>query len=277
MMAYFMGIDIGSATSKGIVMKDGKSVAHYLLPSGVNYKLAAQNLAAELLSRVGLSREDIACTVATGQGSANVEYSDQQVADIRCCARGIYSLFPSVRTVIDVQGQSTQVLRLNDEGQVADFVISEKCASGSGRFLDIIANVLQIKLEEAGPLSLQSDNPVTFTTGCAVFGESEAVSRVSEGVAKEDILAGVHQALTDKIFALMGKVGLKERCAISGGGGLNIGLIKRIEEKLGVELLVPPQPQFVTALGAAIMAEGVWEVSQNRGDSQLRSSPPPEW
>ena len=254
-MAYFMGIDIGSSTSKGVITIDGKPEAYHLLPSGVNYKKAARELADELLRKVGLSLEDIACTVATGQGSANVEFCDRQVADIRCCARGIASIFPSVRTVIDVQGQSTQVLRLSEQGQVTDFVISEKCASGSGRFLDIIANVLQIKLEDVGPLSLKSESPVTFTTGCAVFGESEAVSRVSEGVAREDILAGVHQALAEKISSLVGRVGLEEKCAISGGGGLNVGLIKRVEEKLGVEILLPPEPQSVTALGAAIMAE----------------------
>jgi len=258
-MAYYLGIDIGSSTSKGVIAEDGSILARHLLPSGVNYRLAAQKLVDELLTKAGVTREDIACTVATGQGSANVELADQEVADIRCCARGIFSHFPSVRTVIDVQGQSTQVLRLSEVGQVADFAISEKCASGSGRFLDIIANVLQIKLEDIGPLSLESKNPVTFTTGCAVFGESEAVSRVSEGIAKEDIVAGVHQALAEKISALVGKVGLEERCAITGGGGLNIGLIKWIERKLGVELLVPPEPQLVTALGAAIMAEETYK------------------
>ena len=259
-MAYFMGIDIGSSTSKGVITCDGKPEAHHLLLSGVNYRTAARKLAEELLAKAGLSREDIACTVATGQGSANVEFSDRQVADIRCCARGIINIFPSARTVIDAQGQSTQVLRISDQGLVTNFAISEKCASGSGRFLDIIANVLQIKLEDIGPLSLKSENPVTFTTGCAVFGESEAVSRVSEGVAKEDILAGVHKALAEKIFALVSRVGLEERCAISGGGALNIGLIKRVEDKLGVELLVPSEPQYVTALGAAVMAEEASEV-----------------
>jgi len=160
-----------------------------------------------------------------------------------------------VRTVIDVQGQSSQVIRLNEKGQVINFAVSEKCAAGSGYFLDIIADVLQLELKDIGPLSLRSENPVTFTTGCVVFGESEAVSRVAEGISKEDILAGIHKALADKISALVDKVGLEEQCAISGGGGLNIGLIKRVEEKLGVQLLVPPQPQQITALGAAIIAE----------------------
>ncbi len=239
-MAYYMGIDIGSSTSKGVIACDGKLEASHLLLSGVNYRVAAHKLAEELLAKVNLSMKDIACTVATGQGSANVEFCDQQVADLRCCARGIISIFPSARTVIDVQGQYTQVLRLSEQGTIVDFTISEKCASGSGRFLDIIANVLQVKLEDIGSLSMKSQNPVKFTTGCAVFGESEAVSRVSEGVPREDILAGVHEALAGKISALVSRVGLEERCAISGGGALNTGLIKRVEDKLGVELLVPP-------------------------------------
>ncbi len=254
-MVWFMGVDIGSRTSKGVITKDGKLLAYHLLPSGVNYKAVAQKLRSELLTKLGLSPEDIAYTVATGQGAGSVLFSSQQVADIRCCARGISSVFPSVRTVIDIQGMSSQVIRLNERGQVTNFVVSEKCAAGSGRFLDIIANVLRIDLRDIGSLSLKSKNPVTFTTGCAVFGESEAISRVSEGISKEDILGGVHKALADKLSALIGRVGLEEECAISGGGALDVGLIKSIEEKLGVRLLVPPQPQFITALGAAIMAE----------------------
>jgi len=212
-------------------------------------------LRAELLAKTGLSPQDIAYTVATGQGSASVPYSDGEVTDIRCSARGINKIFPSARTLIDIQAQSSQIIRLNERGQVVNFVVSEKCAAGSGRFLEVIANVLQVELGDIGPLSLKSETPVTFTTGCAVFGESEAISRVAEGYTKEDILAGVHQALADKISALIQRVGLEEECALSGGGGLDIGLIKSVEEKLGVKLLVPEQPQMVTALGAAIMAE----------------------
>ena len=254
-MDWFMGIDIGSGTSKGVIIKDGKLKAYHLLPSEANYRAVAQKLSEELLAKLGLSPQDITSTTATGYGAGSVPFSNQQVADIRCCARGINSLFPSVRTVIDVQEMSSQVIRLDEKGQVTNFVVSEKCAAGSGRFLKIIANVLRIDLNDIGPLSLKSNNPITFTTGCAVFGESEAISRVSEGISKEDILAGVHKALANKLSALIGRVGLEEKCAISGGGGLNVGLIKSVEEKLGVQLLVPPQPQLVTALGAAIMAQ----------------------
>ena len=253
-MAWFMGVDIGSGTSKGVITKDGKLLAYHSLPSGANYRVAAQKLREELLARAGLVPEDIASTVVTGYGAGSVPFSAHEVADLRCCARGISAVFPSVRTVIDVGEQSSQVIRLSEEGQVINFVVSEKCAAGSGRFLNIIANVLRIDIKDIGPLSLRSKNPVTFTTGCAVFGESEAISRVAEGISKEDILAGVHKALADKISTLIDRVGLEKDCAISGDG-LDVGLIKSVEEKLGVQLLVPPQPQIITALGAAIMAK----------------------
>ncbi|MDP2931330.1 MAG: acyl-CoA dehydratase activase [Chloroflexota bacterium] len=253
-MTYFMGIDIGSGTSKGVITRDGKLLAYYLLPSGMDYRAVSQKLRDELLARAGISLKDIARAVATGQGSGMVPFADEQVTDLRCCARGINTIFPTARTIIGVEGQSSQVIRISEMGQVINFVVSEKCAAGSGRLLEVIANVLQIDLKDIGPLSLKSKNPVAFTTGCAVFGESEAVSRVAEGAAKEDILAGIHEALANKLSAMVDRVGLEKDCAMSGGGALNIGLIARIEAKLGIKLLVPPQPQIVTALGAAIMA-----------------------
>lgn len=254
-MSWFIGVDIGSGASKGVITRDGKPKAYHLLPSGVNYRGTAQRLIEELLAKGKLSPEDITYTIATGYGGGSVPFSNEQVDDIRCCARGISSIFPSVRTIIDIQGMSSQVIRLSEKGRVTNFAVSEKCAAGSGRFLNVIANVLRIDLDDIGLLSLKSKNPVTFTTGCAVFGESEAISRVSEGAAKEDILAGVHKALADKVSTLVDRVGLEKDCAISGGGALNLGLIKSVEEKTGIKLLVPPQPQFVTALGAAILAE----------------------
>lgn len=254
-MAWFMGIDIGSETSKGVITSDGKLKAYHLLPSGFNYQAVAQKLREELLAKAGLSPKEITYTIATGQGAGSVPFSNQQVVDIRCCARGIKSIFPAVRTVIDVGRQSSQVIRLNEEGQVANFVTSEKCAAGSGYFLQIAANVLRVELGDIGSLSLRSKNPVAFTTSCAVFGESEVISRVSEGISKEDILSGVHKALASKISALIDKVTLQKECALSGGGALNVGLIKSLEEEVGIQLLVPPLPQITIAFGAAIMAE----------------------
>jgi predicted CoA-substrate-specific enzyme activase len=254
-MAYFMGIDVGSRTTKGVIAYRSRVKTSHVIFSGNNYRRAAEKIREGLLSKAGLSAADIAYTVATGQQLDNLSFPFHKASDTRCCARGISSLFPEVRTVIDVQGQSTQIIRVDEKGKVVNFVVSERCAAGSGRFLEIIANVLRIDLEDIGSLSLKSQNPVAFTTSCAVFGESEAISRVAEGTPKEDILAGVHRALAQKISTLMDRVGFEEKCAISGGGGLDVGLIKAIEQELGLKLLIPQKPELVSALGASIMAQ----------------------
>jgi len=254
-MSWYMGIDIGSGTSKGVITKESELLAFHVLSSGADYRNTAQKLRQELLAKVQLSPEDITYTVATGQGSDFVPFSNEGVDDIRCSARGINNLYPSVRTVIDVGDQSSRVIRVSSEGKVTNFMVSERCATGSGQFLKIIAHVVRVDPDDIGPLSLSAKNPVTLTTGCAVFGESEAISRLSECASKEDILAGVHKALAKKISALIDTVGLELECAISGGGGLDAGLVKRVEEEMGIQLQVPPYPQAITALGAAIMAK----------------------
>jgi len=252
-MPLFMGIDIGSRTTKGVVLKDGEIAASHLVDSGSDYARAAGELRERLLALAKARAEDVAYTVATGQ-RVSLPFVDETVDDIRCCARGMFRWLPSVRTIIDIGSQSSQVIRVSERGSVTNFVVSEKCAGGSGRFLDVIANVLRVSIEEVSRLSLESQHPVVFSTGCAVFGESEAISRVAEGISKEDIAAGVHEAVAAKVAALVSRVGMEPGCAVSGGGGLNAGLVRKIEEKLGVRLLVPPQPQLVNALGAAIMA-----------------------
>lgn len=255
-MSMFLGLDIGSGTSKGVIIQDGTPIAYQILPSGVDYKAVSLQLRDELLAMVGnsITAADFTDAVATGHGAASADFCRRNESDIICCARGIYNLFPSVRTVIDIQRTYTQVIRLNAQGMVENFLINEKCATGSGCFLDIVSHVLRINLKDVGPLSLEARNPVSFTTGCAVFGESEAISRVSEGTSVNDILAGVHLSLANKISSLVDRLGLIMDCAITGGGALNAGLIKAIEEKLGFKLLLPDKPQFVNALGAAILA-----------------------
>jgi predicted CoA-substrate-specific enzyme activase len=254
-MKWFMGLDIGSTTSKGVITGTGHVPVYHCLPSKADYQAAAKALSAELLAKTGLDRWDIAATVFTGHSADGPPAKQQRIADIRCCARGTARLFPQARTVIDIQAMSGRVIRISPEGRVTEFISSELCAGGGGRFLEVMANILRVELDDIGPLSLKARKPVQFTTGCAVFAESEAISRVAEGAAKEDILAGVHQALADKLAALVERVGLAEGCALSGGSALDIGLIKALQEKLGINLLIPERPQFVTALGAAIMAE----------------------
>jgi predicted CoA-substrate-specific enzyme activase len=255
-MLYVAGIDIGSAFSKAVVMGDNKIIAYQVLPSGGNYKLTAEQVTEKTLTKAKLSLKDITYTVAIGYGSANVSLANHTASDISCLGRGVHYLFPNARTAIDIGGQFTRVLKLDGRGKATAFLLSEKCAAGSGRFLQVIARVLQIDLEDIGELSLKSKKRVDFNTGCAVFAESEAVSRIAEGASKEDILAGLHRTLAAKIQTMVARLGLEPDCAVVGGGAKDIGLVRSIEEGLGCRLLVPEEPRIVAALGAALVA---WE------------------
>jgi predicted CoA-substrate-specific enzyme activase len=249
-----MGVDIGAAYSKGVITRDLELVASYAIMSGANHRTSAQAIRSELIGKVHLTDNDIVETVATGYGADSVYFANQKANDIVCTARGINKVFPQARTVIDIASQSTRVTRLNEKGIVTNFTVSEKCAAGSGRFVEVIANILRIDLADFGPLAAQAKNPITFGTGCAVFGESEAITRTSEGIPKEDIAAGVNRALANKISSLVKKVRLEDPCAICGGAALNTSLVKAIEVELNTTVLLPPNPQIIAALGAAVIA-----------------------
>jgi len=254
-MACYVGIDVGSVATKGVVIHDGLMVFYHVIPSGFNYGAAAETMRRELLAKAGVSVDQVDGIVTTGCGAASAPFESQQASEIVCCARGAERIFPSVKTVISVGGQSSQVVRIGRGGKVADFVVSERCAAGSARFLQVMANVLRVDLADIGELSLRSRAPVSFSTGCAVFGETEAITRVAEGFPVEDILAGVHQSLAGKIASLVSKIGPAGECALCGGGALDIGLVRALEDTLGLRLLVPEQPQSVTALGAAVLSQ----------------------
>ena len=251
---FVLGIDIGSAFSKAVVCADGGIKAYAVIPSGRNYRETAERIRGEALARIGLFPRDLSFTVATGYGSATVEFSDQAVTDISCQAKGIHRLFPKVQTVIDIGGQFSKVIKIDESGRVTNFILNEKCAAGSGKFLQVIARLLHIEISDIGPRSLKSQKPVEFNTGCAVFAESEAVSRIAEGALVEDILAGVHKAMASKIVNLVERTGSVGICAVTGGGALDIGLVKAIEADLKITLFVPEAPQITAAYGAALVA-----------------------
>lgn len=253
-MSYYLGVDIGSAFSKAVVLKESELLFFEIIPSGGNYSLASDNVVNGVLEKAGLTREDISGAVATGYGSSSVSLPNRQVTDITCIGRGAFHLFPSVRTVVDIGGQYSRVIKLDGAGRNTSFLMSEKCAGGSGRFLQTIAHVLGIEFDEMGPLSMKSVNAVDFTTGCAVFAESEVISRVAEGAAVEDILAGAHNALAARIQSLIERLGMEKDITLCGGGAKDTGLTASISEALQTEPLVPEEPQIVAALGAALVA-----------------------
>jgi predicted CoA-substrate-specific enzyme activase len=253
-MAFVVGIDIGSAQSKGVVFGELGLLGSLECPSGGDFKLTADRIRRELLSQAGISTGDISRTVATGYGSKMVTFADEVKPDIVCHGKGVSSLLPSVRTVIDVGDLYTKVLRMDGQGSTHNFLMSGKCAGGSGRILQVIAKVLQIKVEEIGELSLKSKKRVEFNTGCAVFAESEAISRLSQEVTKEDLLAGIHRALAAQINSLAERLGVEQDVAMVGGGARDVGLVQAFKEITGHDILVPPSPHMTAALGAALIA-----------------------
>jgi (R)-2-hydroxyacyl-CoA dehydratese activating ATPase len=253
-MACVLGIDVGSSFSKAVVCENGRERSYAIAPSGGDYKGAVKSVVEDALKAAGLSMDHISRTVATGYGAAMADFADQTFTDISCHGAGIHHLFPSVKTVIDVGAQFSKAIGINEAGKVTNFVMNEKCAGGSGKFLHVIARILHITIDEIGPLSLTAVRPVEFTTGCAVFAESEAVSRIAEGYLAGDILAGVHKAMASKIVNLVTRLGLATDCAVTGGGAKDLGLVRAIETELGVKVMVPPEPRISAALGAALLA-----------------------
>ncbi|MBN1380964.1 MAG: 2-hydroxyglutaryl-CoA dehydratase [Deltaproteobacteria bacterium] len=252
---YFAGLDMGSAFTKAVVTCNKKMMASAVSPSGGNYLNAARRVLDESLSQAGIGFENLAGIVATGLGAGNCAFEARKVSDLSCQAMGCFCLFPSARTIIDIGGQFTKAARINPEGRLLDFLISEKCATGSGRFLQIIARILQINIEDIGPLSLKSQTPVEFSTNCAVFAESEAISRIAEGAAKEDILAGVHRAMASKVSMLVKRLKMEPDIVMSGGSSQDAGLVATVAQAVGMEILVPEKPMITAALGAACLAE----------------------
>jgi len=253
--ACFAGVDIGSAFIKAVLVSRQKIRASEMRPSGGHYKETAGGVLEAALSRAGVNRERLAGIVVTGVGAESAPFTARSVSDISCLARGCCFHFPAARTVIDIGGQFTKAAKLNPQGRVADFLISEKCAAGSGRFLQVMARILQIEWEAIGPLSLKSKTPVEFSTNCAVFAESETVSRLAEGARPEDLLAGVHRAMAAKVAMLVKRLKMEPVVVLTGGGAEDAGLVRAVSEALGLEVSVPETPRLTAALGAACLAE----------------------
>lgn len=252
-MGWYVGMDIGAFTTKAVLADDGKMVDSAVVPSESALAGSGKLVFEQILHKWGLCRKDLSAVVATGTGSKGNNFTSFITSDIVCAARGISAVAPDVRTLVDIGAQSTQIIWIGKGGTVAHFAANEKCATGSGRFLQVIANVIRTPIDELGALSLTSRQPVAFTTACAVFGESEAITRISEGTPKRDIVAGVHRSIAKKVASLISARGLEKECAVTGGGALDMGLIKQIGDRLGVQLRLLDTPQVICALGAAII------------------------
>jgi predicted CoA-substrate-specific enzyme activase len=248
-----MGIDIGSATAK-IVAVDGRGemVWHLLEPAEPRLEDQVARFLDQARRQAG-PLEGVAI-VATGYGRKLVPGAVRQVTEISCHARGVFSEFGRGGTLVDIGGQDSKVIALDPDGVIRDFAMNDKCAAGTGRFLEVMARTLEVDLDEMGRLSRQARSPVSVSSTCTVFAESEVVSLIAQGHAKDEIIAGLHNAIADRVASLVQRVGLAEPAAMTGGVAKNAGVVRALESKLGVRLLVPPEPQIVGALGAALIA-----------------------
>ncbi len=253
-MKYYAGLDMGSVSIKAVLIADGRMIASSLIPSGGHYKTGAEKVMSDVLSQAGLTYEALSGMTVTGLGAESSPFSARQISDISCQARGCHTLFPPAKTIIDIGGQFTKAAKITPQGRIADFLMSEKCATGSGRFLQVIARILHVPLDEIGPLSMQSEHPVEFSTNCAVFAESETISRIAEGARPADILAGVHKAMAAKVGMLVKRLKMEPDVVLTGGGGEDEGLAQAIGEALKLKILVPEKPRLTAALGAALWA-----------------------
>jgi predicted CoA-substrate-specific enzyme activase len=250
-----IGLDIGSLTTKVVVMDGDKIESSVIIPSGEEAESTARQAVEQALNGTGANLGD-GYIVSTGIGGKSISFAKQQKSITTCLARGISSLFPSARMLIDMGAESSTILKLNERGRLTDWLGHDKCAAGTGIFLQQMAKLMQMPLEQMAVLSLQAKSAAEITSTCAVFAESEVISHVHRDppTPREDIVAGVYSSVVGRLMALAKRVGIEKDVAVSGGVALNAGLVKILEAELGLQVLVPEKPQLVAALGAARIA-----------------------
>ncbi|RLI01712.1 2-hydroxyglutaryl-CoA dehydratase [Candidatus Bathyarchaeota archaeon] len=263
---YFAGIDIGSTFTKVVVVdSNGNIVSKIEVPTRAEQRKLANKVMVEALNKSNLSLDEIAYIVATGYGRFNVPFADRQVTELTCHARGINSIFPSVKTAIDIGGQDSKGLKVKD-GKLINFVTNDKCAAGTGRFLEVMADLLNLKVEDLGKISLKSTKKVKISSICTVFARYEVMTKISENIPIEDVIAGLHYAIADRIIRMVSRIGIEPDVAVTGGVAKNVGVIRAIEDLLGYKVLVPEDPLITGALGAAIIGKNIVEEALKRGE-----------
>lgn len=251
---YAVGIDIGSTSGEAVILNGDGILAWSIVDTGYNSRRAAELALEKALAGSGLRREQLGPIVATGYGRIAIDFANRHVTEISCYAKGMAHLFPDVRTVIDIGGQDSKVIAVGKNGKAVDFAMNDKCAAGTGRFLEVTARALQLDLSGLGEISARARRDVPISSICTVFAESEVITLVAEGAERADIVAGLHRAIAKRVSAMVKRVGANPTIAFAGGVAKNSGVKRALEEALGVTLVIPPEPQIVGALGAALIA-----------------------
>ena len=248
------GVDVGARNISVVILQDGGILSHCILSLGGEGAIASREAVERAIRKAGLGFTELKSIVSTGCGRNSVPFASHQSTEVVCQARGAFYLFPSTRTVINLGAESSRAIRVGETGRVEAFVKNDKCAAGSGLFLEAMSAVLEVPLEQMGELSLKAEGYEEVSGICAVFAESEVISHIHRGVPKDHILAGLHRAVAGRILELLGRVGIKSDVVVTGGVAKNMAIIKELESKIGLSVIVPPEPQIVGALGAALFA-----------------------
>jgi len=257
---YVAGMDVGTRTTRAVLLdENGQQLASISRETGARLEVAAQQTLEELCVRNGFDRNEIVYVASTGYGRYRVPFRQIQITEMTCHAVGALRLFPGTRTVLDVGAMNSRALRIAENGRVVAFKMNDRCASGAGRFLERVANSLEIELEEVGALSLRSQDPQPISSICAVLAESEVINHVTAGKAVEDILRGAHNSIAERVVALVRQVGAQPEITVTGGVTRNRGMVAALEERLGGRVNVCADSEYAGALGAAILARQRWE------------------
>lgn len=249
------GIDIGSLTTKALISEDGVVLSHKTVFTGDSSKNAALHAIDEAVKLAEISIKDIGHFAYTGVGKNEMPYDGESVTELICDVKGVLSVKASTKTIIDMGAESCRIIRCNAKGRVIDFVLNDKCASGTGVFLDAISKALEINIEEIGPLSIKAKEEIYITSTCSVFAESEVVGLIAQGKEKASILGGIHRSIANRVYGLVNRIGVKEDIAFIGGGALNAGIQVHLEALIKQKMFIPDNPQTIGALGAALVAQ----------------------
>jgi predicted CoA-substrate-specific enzyme activase len=251
---FFAGIDVGGGTTKCALLNEKKLVSRAVIPTGGIVARGVDEVFSLVLGEAGISAKEVAKIVSTGSGRRAVSFADEMVTEIICHAKGASFLLPQARLVIDIGCQDSKIIRLNENGNVIDFAMNDKCAAGTGRFLEVVARALEVELEQLGEMSLASQAPCQMSSTCTVFAESEIIALRNQGEKLENLIAGALRAIASRVAIMGSQVGITGPIVFTGGVAKNKGVKTALEEKIGVDIHVPPDPQIIGALGAALLA-----------------------
>lgn len=251
----YAGIDIGSQSTDVVIIDSNREIVSYAIHhTGAYHKKIASDALNDACKKIGIKPDSLKTIVGTGYGRKNIDVANHQLTEISCHAKGVNYLYPDVRTVLDIGGQDSKVIKIDENGNVCDFLMNEKCAAGTGRFIEVMARVMEVDLDEFSKLGLEADKLVELSSVCTVFAESEVISSIAEGEKKEDIINGIHNSICNRVISMMERLGLENDFAMTGGVAKNIGFTELLARKIGCKIHLAEEPQIVGALGAALFA-----------------------